>query len=97
MPIYEYKCGQKRCGYEFESMQPIDSRDTPALEPCPKCKQLGVMREFRSPPVTGVDATVGPGADFKELTRKMERGLPKSVRENLTRAASLRGRKYGPQ
>jgi hypothetical protein len=45
----------------------------------------------------GADATVGPGADFKELTRKMSAGLPKKYRENLDRAASLRGRKYGAQ
>jgi hypothetical protein len=48
-------------------------------------------------PVTGADATVGPGADFKELARKMSRSLPRSARENMERAASLRGRKYGPQ
>jgi hypothetical protein len=50
-----------------------------------------------SVPVMGADATVAPGADFKELARKMSRGLPKSARQNMERAASLRGRKYGPQ
>jgi len=45
----------------------------------------------------GVDATQGPGADFKELTRKMGRTLPRQYRENLDRAASLRGKKYGAQ
>jgi len=45
----------------------------------------------------GADATKGPGADFKELTRKMGQGLPKRYRENLDSAASLRGKKYGAQ
>jgi hypothetical protein len=40
---------------------------------------------------------VGPGADFRELTKKIGAGLPKRYRENLDRAASLRGRKYGAQ
>jgi hypothetical protein len=45
----------------------------------------------------GADATVGPGADFKELTRKMSPYLTKNARQNMERAASLRGRKYGAQ
>jgi hypothetical protein len=45
----------------------------------------------------GVDATVGAGSDFKELTRRMSAGLPKRYRENLERAASLKGKKYGAQ
>ena len=47
--------------------------------------------------VMGVDATVGAGSDFKELTRRMGAGLPKRYRENLERAASLKGKKYGAQ
>ena len=95
MPIYEYKC--QGCGREWESMSSVGDRDTPMMKPCPKCKKMRVVRDFRSAPVTGVDATVGPGADFKELARKMGRGLPKSARQNMERAASLRGRKYGAQ
>jgi len=94
MPTYEYSCD--KCKHAFELLQKIDDRDSPCADPCPRC---GVRRVTRgvSLPVTGADATVGPGADFKELTRKMSRSLPRSARNNLDRAASLRGRKYGPQ
>ena len=94
MPTYEYQC--KRCKHAFEDIKRIDDRDAPCSAPCPACKKKSVERGI-SVPVTGADATVGPGADFKELTRKMSRSLPKSARNNLERAASLRSRKYGPQ
>jgi hypothetical protein len=45
----------------------------------------------------GVDATKGPGSDFKELSKKMSRYLTPSARQNMERAASLRGKKYGAQ
>jgi len=94
MPTYEYQC--RKCKHAFEDIKKIDDRDSPCSAPCPACKKRGVERGI-SVPVMGADATVGPGADFKELTRKMSRGLPKSARGNLERAASLRGRKYGAQ
>ena len=94
MPTYEYQC--KRCKHAFEDIQKIADRDAPCGAPCPQCGKRGVQRGI-SVPVTGVDATVGPGADFKELTRKMSVGLPKRYRENLDRAASLRGKKFGAQ
>lgn len=94
MPTYEYQC--KKCAHAFEDIQKIADRDTPCGKPCPACKKKGVERGI-SVPVMGADATVGPGADFKELARKMSAGLPKRYRENLDRAASLRGRKYGAQ
>jgi putative FmdB family regulatory protein len=94
MPTYEYSCA--KCHHAWESIHKIADRDTPCGEPCPACKKRSVTRGI-SAPVMGADATSGPGADFKELTRKMSAGLPKKYRENLDRAASLRGRKYGPQ
>jgi len=94
MPTYEYQC--RKCRHAWEDIKKIDDRDAPCSAPCPACRKRGVERGI-SVPVTGADATVGPGADFKELTRKMSRGLPKSARGNLERAASLRGRKYGAQ
>jgi len=94
MPTYEYQC--RACQHAFEDIQKIADRDTPCSEPCPQCRRRKVVRGI-SVPVMGADANVGPGADFKELTRKMGAGLPKKYRENLDRAASLRGRKYGPQ
>jgi len=45
----------------------------------------------------GVDASKGPGADFKKLTDRIGKGVPKRYRENLDRAASLRGKKFGAQ
>jgi putative FmdB family regulatory protein len=94
MPTYEYQC--RACKHAFEDIKKIDDRDAPCSAPCPQCGKRGVERGI-SVPVTGADATVGPGADFKELTRKMSAGLPKKYRDNLDRAASLRGRKYGAQ
>jgi len=94
MPTYEYQC--TKCCRTWESLLKINDRDVPCAAPCPACGKRGVTRGV-SAPVMGADATVGPGADFKELTRKMGRGLPKSARETLERVASLRGRKYGAQ
>ncbi len=94
MPTYEYRCVQ--CAHTFEDFLSIADRDVPRGTPCPSCGKRGVERAV-SLPVTGADATVGPGADFMELTRKMSRRLPKSAQENLSRAAGLRGRKYGAQ
>jgi putative FmdB family regulatory protein len=94
MPTYEYSCA--KCAHAFETIHKIDDRDLPCKQPCPACKKRGVKRGI-SVPVMGADATAGPGSQFKELTRKMGAGLPKRYRENLDRAASLRGRKYGPQ
>ena len=95
MPIYEYLC--PKCGHQSEQMCRVEERDAPCKRPCVDCGARGVRRDWRSAPVGGVDATAGPGADFKELAKKIARGVPKSARENLERAASLRGRKYGPQ
>ena len=94
MPTYEYSC--QACNHAFTALLKIDERDAPVGKPCPACRKRRVARGI-SATVMGADATAGPGADFKELTRKMGRGLPASARANLERAASLRGRKYGPQ
>jgi putative FmdB family regulatory protein len=94
MPTYEYQC--RKCKHAFEDINLIDDRDAPCAAPCPACGKRGVERGI-SVATMGVDATKGPGADFKELTRKMGRGLPRQYRENLGRAASLRGKKYGAQ
>jgi putative FmdB family regulatory protein len=95
MPTYDYQCAG--CGTRWEALLPIAQRELPCELPCPECKKKKVARAYITPPVTGVDATLGPGADFKNLMRKMSRGQPKRVREGLDRAASLRGRKYGSQ
>jgi putative FmdB family regulatory protein len=93
MPIYEYQCPQ--CTHYWNALHPMGKRDNPPGG-CPECGCNAVTR-LVSAPITGVDATLGPGAEFKELTRKISRGVPPSARANLERAASLRGRKYGSQ
>jgi len=95
MPTYEYQC--KRCKHAFEDIHKIADRDRPCAAPCPACKKRKCVERGISAPVMGADATVTPGADFKELMGKMRRGVPKQYRENLDRAASLRGKKYGAQ
>jgi len=94
MPTYEYQC--RKCKHAFEDIKRIDDRDAPCAAPCPACGKRGVERGI-SVATMGVDATKGPGADFKELTRKIGAGVPKRYRENLERAASLRGKKFGAQ
>ena len=95
MPTYDYECDG--CKTRWEAFLSVNDRELPCELACPECKKKKVRRAYLTPPVTGADATLGPGADFKNLMRKMSRGQPKSVRENLDRAASLRGRKYGAQ
>lgn len=94
MPIYPYHC--THCLVAWDALLPVAERDSLIHSVCPGCGLRTVQRAVAAP-ITGVDATVGPGANFKELARKMSRGLPRSARENMERAASLRGRKYGPQ
>jgi putative FmdB family regulatory protein len=94
MPIYPYHC--THCLVAWDALLPISERDSLSRSVCRGCGHRTVERVVAAP-VMGVDATVSPGANFKELTRKMSRGLPKSAQINLERAASLRGRKYGPQ
>jgi len=94
MPTYSYHCSH--CLAHWDDLLSISERDSPTRKPCPGCGQRTVLRAVTAP-ITGADATVGPGSDFKELARKMSRGLPRSAAQNMERAASLRGRRYGPQ
>ena len=93
MPLYEYQC--ERCKGQWETVLPIAARDTPCAAPCPQCKKRKCVRRGVSVCTMGVDATKGPGSDFKQLMNKMKRGQPKSTHNALDHAASLRGKKYG--
>lgn len=93
MPVYEYHC--EKCSGAWETVLPIPERDSPCAAPCPKCKKKKCVRRGVSVCTMGVDATKGPGSDFKALMNKMKRGQPKSTHNALDKAASLRGKKYG--
>ena len=95
MPVYEYRC--EACQQPFERILPVNEREAPLKEKCGGCGKKRIVRAFTTPPVMGVDATKGPGSDFKKLMNKIKRGQPKSTHEKLDQAASLRGRKYGAQ
>lgn len=95
MPVYEYRCDG--CGEKFERVLSVSQREAPLQEKCGGCGKKKVVRDYATPPVMGVDATKGPGSDFKALMNKIKRGQPKSTHERLEKAASLRGRKYGAQ
>jgi putative FmdB family regulatory protein len=95
MPTYDYLC--EGCGTRWEALLPIADRELPCELPCPECGEKRVARAYITPPVGGADATLSPGADFKNLMRRMSHGQPQRVREGLDRAASLRGRKYRTQ
>ena len=94
MPVYEYSC--EGCKQAWETVLPIAERDSPCAKPCPQCRKKKVRRGV-SVCTMGVDATKGPGSEFKALMNKMKRGQPKSTHNTLDRAASLRGKKYGAQ
>ena len=94
MPVYEYAC--EGCRAAWETVLPISERDSPCAKPCPQCKKKKVRRGV-SVCTMGVDATKGPGSEFKALMGKIGKGVPKRYREGLDRAASLRGKKYGSQ
>lgn len=95
MPVYEYHC--EKCKKSWENVLLISQRDTPLAQPCPHCKKKKGVRRGVSVCTMGVDATKGPGGEFKQLMNKMSRGVPKRYRDGLDRAASLRGKKYGAQ
>ena len=95
MPVYEYQC--EKCLKSWEDVLPISQRDTPLAQPCPQCKKRKCVRRGVSVCTMGVDATKGPGSEFKQLMDKIKRKQPKRFHENLDRAASLRGKKYGSQ
>lgn len=94
MPVYEYNC--EGCRAAWEVVLPIPERDSPCAKACPHCKKKKVRRGV-SLTTMGVDATKGPGSDFRQLMNKMKKGQPRSTHNTLDRAASLRGRKYGSQ
>jgi hypothetical protein len=50
-PYYDYKCTNENCDYNEGKILPIENRDDPLSKPCPKCDELGVIREFGSPVV----------------------------------------------
>jgi len=95
MPVYEYQC--EKCLKSWEDVLPIAQRDTPLAAACPQCKRKKCVRRGVSVCTMGVDATKGPGSEFKQLMDKIKRKQPKRYHENLDRAASLRGKKYGSQ
>ncbi len=93
MPSYDYKC--VKCQHQFEEFRSISDRDAPCGLPCPSCSQSHVVRDWLSAPAAAVDMTLTPGADFKEVMKKVSRGVPKRYRENLDQASSRRGTVWG--
>lgn len=94
MPTYDFKC--EKCEHLFESFRSIADRDAPCSSPCPHCKKSGgVRRDFIGSPAAAVDMNLTPGADFKEVMKKVSKGVPKRYRENLDQAASRRGTVWG--
>ena len=94
MPTYDYEC--EACKQAFSEFASIEKRDLPCSRRC-SCGKRKIQRAWRTAPVGGVDKTLSPGSDFKEVMTKMARGVPERYREGLHRAASLRGGKYGAQ
>jgi putative FmdB family regulatory protein len=95
MPNYDYRCDA--CGNSFERFFSIAERDRPVSSPCPSCGKKRVRRAWIAAPLGGVDATLKPGSDFKEVIERIKRGVPAAYREGLDRSTEKRGTRYGPQ
>lgn len=99
MPTYDYVC--ESCKTSFSLFLPISKRDEPCKgkgEPCGNCGSTKhIVRAWVTAPIGGVDKTLSPGSDFKEMMNKMAKGVPERYREGLHRAASLRGGRLGSQ
>ena len=93
MPSYDYRCA--KCDHSFETFKSISERDAPCVSPCPSCRKKGVIRQMNQAPCAAVDTTLGPGTDFKNIMKKMQKCVPKRYRENLDQAASRRGGVWG--
>lgn len=94
MPSYDYRCG--KCEHSFEEYRSISERDAPCRSKCPKCSQSDcVVRDWISSPAAAVDMNLTPGSDFREVMKKVSKGVPKRYRENLDQAASRRGTVWG--
>lgn len=93
MPTYDYECSS--CAKGFEQLRAIADRDGPCAEKCPYCGKKGsVTRAYIEAPLTGADATKGPGRDFKEVLGRISRGIPKEYRAGLDRSNDLRATRY---
>lgn len=95
MPIYEYRCSN--CDHTFEDMLSIADREKPLKKACPGCGKKKVARDFLGVPVMGADAKIKPGRDWKELTAKMKKGIPKRFHGGLDKTESYTGAVYGPR
>lgn len=94
MPTYDYECSA--CKNAFSEFAAIKNRDLPLRKRCLLCGAK-IQRAWRIAPVGGVDTKLNPGTRFKEIMTKLSASVPERYRENLARAASLRGGKYGAQ
>ena len=94
MPTYDYEC--EACKQAFSEFASIEKRDLPCSRRC-SCGKRKIQRAWRIAPVGGVDTKLNPGTRFKEIMTKLSASVPERYRENLARAASLRGGKYGAQ
>lgn len=98
MPNYEYECAA--CTHQWEDIHTISNRDAPCALPCPHCGERQVCRGWRSSPTMGVDAALKPHPAFVEGMERVRAKLGRynpTVRENIDRAVSMRGAKYGAQ
>jgi hypothetical protein len=72
MPHYDYRCVNAECDFVATDVHlPIDGRDFPTTEPCPKC-QGAIERLIAGP---GVSYTVIPKKvpdTFKDLLRNIK-------------------------
>lgn len=83
---YEYNCS--KCGYIFERNLPIEDRDCPINEPCPKCKKLAVNRVMAAPffsyeggKTLEQRARAGAGSDFVDAMKSIRKRHPQKLRD----------------
>ena len=97
MPNYDFICDA--CGSKFDKFLPISERENPLKEPCSKCGEIKIRRNYDNQTVSlASDSMVTPnsktGGAWNELMTKMKKGLPKHTHANLDRASDRSLRRW---
>ena len=98
MPNYGFLC--EKCSEKFDCLLPMNKRDDPLLENCPKCNEVGfVIKDFSGIRCSlNSDSTLTPdkatGGKWSELMSRMKTGVSKRYHKNLDQASSRTGRRW---
>ena len=97
MPTYPFSC--EKCKNTFDLYLPMSEREQPLSEPCPKCNEMGVKRDYTSfsQPLAS-DTNMTPdkktNGQWGRLMSRMKKGLNKKYHATLDNASNRTGRKW---